>query len=152
MPDVPADDASYSGLLEPVSGKWKPELRKIDWWGAPGAWGYCRTALALQHNYLADLPQGKAFEAQLAYQRVVPGYTWLMNDQPPDLTVRHAVRESSLAVDIPYTSDLCSMTTGLGKLVLTSLRIGENLNQDPAADIIMENILAELIAGDSHNA
>jgi hypothetical protein len=29
----------FSDLLEPVSGKWKPELRKIDWWGSPGAWG-----------------------------------------------------------------------------------------------------------------
>jgi hypothetical protein len=44
------------------------------------------------------------------------------------------------------------VTTGSGKLVLTSLRIGEHLNEDPAADTILENILAELMAGDTNNA
>ena len=152
MPSVPAPDANYSALLEPVSGKWKPELRKIDWWGAPGAWGYGRTALALEHAYLTGLPQGKAFEAQPAYQRIAPGYTWLMDGQPSDLLIGHAVRESNLAVDIPYPSDLCSMTAGSGKLVLTTLRIGEHLSKDPAADTILENILADLIAGDNNHA
>jgi hypothetical protein len=152
MPSVPAPDANYSALLEPVSGKWKPELRKIDWWGAPGAWGYGRTALALEHAYLTGLPQGKAFEAQPAYQRIAPGYTWLVDGQPSDLLIRHAVRESNLAVDIPYPSDLCSMTAGSGKLVLTTLRIGEQLSKDPAADTILENILADLIAGDTNHA
>jgi hypothetical protein len=58
------------------------------------------------------------------------------------------VRESNLAVDIPYTSDLLSLPTGSGRLVLTSLRIGEHLNEDPAADTILEDIVAELIGGD----
>jgi Glycosyl hydrolases family 2, sugar binding domain len=152
MPSVPGNDASFSGLLEPVSGKWKPELRKIDWWGTPGAWGYGRTALALQDAYLTGLPQGKALEPQPVYQRIAPAYTWLMDNQPADLPIRHAVRESNLAVDIPYTSDLCSMSVGSGKLVLTSLRIGDHLNLDPAADKILENVLAELIIGNSHDA
>jgi hypothetical protein len=149
---APGSDASFSDLLEPVSGKWKPELRKIDWWGTPGAWGYGRTALALQHSYLAGLPQGKAFEPQPVYQRIAPAYTWLMNDQPPDLQIRHAVRESNLAVYVPYTSDLFSIPTGSGTLVLTSLRVGDHLNEDPAADKILENILAELLAGNPHDA
>jgi hypothetical protein len=152
MSGTPASGASFSDLLEPVSGKWKPELRKIDWWGTPGAWGYGRTALALEHTYLTGLPQGKALEPQPAYQRIAPAYTWVMDNQPPDMPIRHAVRESNLAVDIPYTSNLCSIPAGSGKLVLTSLRIGDHLNDDPAADKILENILAELITGNSHNA
>jgi hypothetical protein len=152
MPSTPLPAASYSELLEPVSGKWKPELRKIDWWGTPGAWGYGRTALALQHTYLTGLPQGKAFEPQPVYQRIAPAYTWVMDNQPPELVIRHAVRESNLAIDIPYTSNLCAIPTGSGTLVLTSLHIGDFLNEDPAADKILENILAELTAGNTHNA
>jgi hypothetical protein len=148
---APGAEPTFSDLLEPVSGKWKPELRKIDWWGSPSAWGYTRTALALQHEYLAGLPQGKALESQPVYQRIAPGFTWLVNDQPPALQIQHAVRESSLAVDMPYTSDLFSVSSGLGTLVLTSLRIAQYLNQDPAADTILENVVAQLI-GETHVA
>lgn len=150
-PVAPGAEPTFSDLLEPVSGKWKPELRKIDWWGSPSAWGYTRTALALQHDYLAGLPQGKALESQPVYQRIAPGFTWLLNDQPPALQIQHAVRESSLAVDMPYTSDLFSVSSGLGTLVLTSLRIAQYLNQDPAADTILENVVAQLI-GETHVA
>lgn len=132
---------SYSDLLEPVAGSWKPELREIGWWGAPGAWGYSRAPLALQHDFLEGLPQAKPLEAQPAYQRVAPRFTWLMNGAPLGLRATHAVREANLAVDMPYSSDLMSISVGSGTLVLTSLRIGEHLGQDPAADKIMENIL-----------
>lgn len=63
---------SFSPLMEPVISDWKPELREISWWGSPGAWGYSRTALALQHSFLEGLPQAVALEAQPAYQRVAP--------------------------------------------------------------------------------
>jgi hypothetical protein len=142
----------YSDLLEPVSGGWKPELRKIDWWGSPGAWGYARTALALEDEFLKGLPQGNALEAQPAYQRVAPQYTWVMNDQPQGLQIRHAVREFNLALDMPYTSDLLSLAVGQGTLVLTSLRLAEHLDQDPAADRILENILTELTHGEAYHA
>jgi hypothetical protein len=99
----------------------------------------------LQHHYLAGLPQGKALEAQPVYQRIAPSFTWLMNDPPVDLPIRYAVRESNLAVDMPYTSDLLSVPSGSGTLVLTSLRIAQYLNQDPAADMVLENIVGELI-------
>lgn len=135
---------SSSEHLEPLDGNWKPELRQIGWWGAPSAWGYTRTALALQHPYLDRLPQAKALEAQAEYQRVAPAYTWVMNDPPQNLTMSHAIRESSLAVDMPYSSDLFSLSVGSGHLVLTSLRIAQYLNLDPAADIILENIISEL--------
>ena len=131
----------YSDLLDPLIKNWKPELRKIDWWGAPSAWGYTRTALALRHPFLDGLPQAKAFEAQPVYQRIAPQFTWLMNDQPQDIQISHAVMESSLAVDIPYTSDLFSVPVGQGILILTSLRIGDYLGIDPASDKVLENIL-----------
>ena len=38
---------SYSERMPALAEDWKPELRKIDWWGAPSAWGYTRAALAL---------------------------------------------------------------------------------------------------------
>ena len=143
----------YSELLEPLAGDWKPELRKIDWWGSPSAWGYTRTALALKHGYLTGLPQGKALEAQPEYQRVAPAYTWVMNDPPSSIGMNHAVRESSLAVDMPYSSDLFSVTVGSGQLILNSLRIAQHLNHDPAADRILENILSESNKpGSSHAA
>jgi hypothetical protein len=151
----PADgDAipSYSDLLEPISGGWKPELRKIDWWGSPGAWGYARTALALKDDYLKGLPQGKSLEAQPAYQRVAPQYTWVMNNQPKGLEIRHAVREFNLALDMPYASDLLSLAVAQGTLILTSLRLTEHLDQDPAADKILENILTELTQDGVHHA
>lgn len=149
----PATPTSYSELLEPLAGTWKPELRKIDWWGAPSAWGYTRTPLALQHAYLAGLPQAKALEAQPEYQRVAPAYTWVMGDVPSATRVSHAVRESSLAVDMPYSSDLFSVCVGSGAVVLNTLRIAQFLNRDPAADLILENIVCEISKrGNDHAA
>jgi hypothetical protein len=144
--------ASFSELLEPLAGSWKPELRKIDWWGAPSAWGYTRTPLALQHAYLKGLPQAKALEAQPEYQRVAPAYTWVMGDVPPSIRISHAVRESSLAVDMPYSSDLFSVTVGSGAIVLNTLRITQYLHRDPAADLILENIVCEICERGNHHA
>lgn len=144
---------SYSELLEPLAGNWKPELRKIDWWGAPSAWGYTRTPLALKHDFLAGLPQAKALEAQPEYQRVAPAYTWVMGNPPSSIAVSHAVRESSLAVDMPYSSDLFSVAVGSGAIVLNTLRILPHLQRDPAADRILENILCEVCKrGNDHAA
>ena len=75
-----------------------------------------------------------------------------MNDQPQGLQIRHAVREFNLALDMPYTSDLLSLAVGQGTLVLTSLRLAEHLDQDPAADRILENILTELTQGEAYHA
>ena len=61
------------------------------------------------------LPQAKALEAQPEYQRVAPAYTWVMGDQPSSLAISHAVRESSLAVDMPYSSDLFSVRLRFGR-------------------------------------
>ncbi len=141
---VPGSYRSYSGLLKPVSGRWKPELRAISWWGTPGAWGYSRTALALQHPFLEGLPQAVALEAQPAYQQIAPQYTWVLDGQPQLTQVRHAVVESNLAVDGPYTTDLCTVSWGKGTLVLNTLHLGKNLGSDPAADRILENILKDL--------
>jgi hypothetical protein len=135
---------SFSPLLEPVIGEWKPELREITWWGSPGAWGYSRTALALKHPFLEGLPQAVALEAQPAYQRVAPKFTWLMTGAPELANVDSAVVESSLHVDAPYTADLFSIASGKGTLVLNTLHLAENLNSDPAADRILENILQNL--------
>jgi hypothetical protein len=135
---------SYSSLLEPISGEWKPELRLIDWWGSPGAWGYSRAALALQHSFLEGLPQAVALEAQPAYQRVAPRYTWVMTGQPALVHAERAVVEFSLGVDAPYTSDLFSLSWGQGTLVLNTLHLAEYLDVDPAADRILENIIRTL--------
>jgi hypothetical protein len=144
---------SFSELLEPLAGNWKPELRKIDWWGAPSAWGYTRTPLALRHAYLNGLPQAKALEAQPEYQRVAPAYTWVMGDIPSSIRISHAVRESSLAVDMPYSSDLFSVGVGSGAIVLNTLRIAPYLHRDPAADLILENIVCEICKqGNDHAA
>ena len=132
---------------KPVVGDWKPELRRISWWGEPGAWGYARTVLALNHEFLAGLPQAVPFEAQPAYQRIAPEYTWVLKGQPEGLTLDRAVLESSLHVDIPYTSDLMTVSSGKGKLILTTLRIAEHLGTDPAADRILENILSTITGG-----
>jgi hypothetical protein len=140
--DIP--NLSYSTLLEPISGEWKPELRMIDWWGSPGAWGYSRAALALQHPYLDGLPQSVALEAQPAYQRVAPRFTWVMTGQPELAQVDRAVVEFSLGVDAPYTSDLFSVSWGKGTLVLNSLHLAEHLDDDPAADRIVQNIITAL--------
>jgi hypothetical protein len=131
---------------------WKPELRKIDWWGAPSAWGYTRTALALEHPFLQGLPQAKPLEAQPEYQRIAPMFTWVMNRPPSSAGVRHAVRESSLAVDMPYSSDLFSASIGSGQLVLNTLRIAQYLDKDPSADILLENIICECAKQGSDNA
>jgi hypothetical protein len=135
---------SYSPLLEPISGEWKPELRLIEWWGSPGAWGYSRAALALKHPFLEGLPQAVALEAQPAYQRVAPRFTWLMTGQPELVQVERAVVEFSLGVDAPYTSDLLSVSWGKGSLVLNTLHLAEHLDEDPAADRILQNILQTL--------
>jgi hypothetical protein len=132
---------SYSGLLEPIMGGWKPELREISWWGSPGSWGYSRTALALQHPFLEGLPQAVALEAQPEYKRIAPQFTWLMTGVPTLAAVDSAVVESSLHVDLPYTADLFRVVCGQGTLVLNTLHLAENLNTDPAADRILENIL-----------
>jgi hypothetical protein len=134
---------SYSERMPALAEDWKPELRKIDWWGAPSAWGYTRTALALQHPFLEGLPQAKPLEAQPEYQRVAPAFTWVMNRPPTSTKIRHAVRESSLAVDMPYSSDLFSVSLGSGHLVLNTLRIAPYLGRDPVADILLENIICE---------
>lgn len=131
----------YSGLLEPVAGEWKPELRRIDWWGSPGAWGYGRAPLAMVHPFLDGLPQGVAFESQPEYQRVAPQHTWVLSGQPDNLAISSAVLESCVHVDLPYTSDLLSVQIGKGTLVLSTLRIAEYIGIDPAADRILENIL-----------
>ncbi|HWH57109.1 MAG TPA: hypothetical protein VN682_05720 [Terriglobales bacterium] len=128
-------------MLEPVSRKWKPELREIAWWGNPGAWGYGRTALALRHRFLEGLPEGVALEAQPEYQNVVPQYTWVLSDKPDGIGLDRAVVESNLEVDLPDTSDLFSMPFGKGRLVLNTLHIAERLNSDPAADRILKNII-----------
>jgi hypothetical protein len=132
---------SYNNLLGPVVGGWKPELRKISWWGSPGAWGYSRTALALQHPFLEGLPQAVALEAQPEYKRIAPQFTWLMTGVPALAAVDSAVVESSLHVDTAYTADLFRVVCGQGTLVLNTLHLAENLNTDPAADRILENIL-----------
>jgi len=134
-------DRTYSELLEPVSGNWKPKLVEISWWGNPGAWGYSRTALALMSPYLKGLPQAVALEAQPAYQRVAPKYTWRLDGRPESVPVGRAVVESSLNVDTAYTSDLFSMPFGEGVLVLSTLHLAEYLSADPAADRILENIV-----------
>ncbi len=144
---------SFSELLDPLAGSWKPELRKIDWWGAPSAWGYTRTPLALRHAYFNGLPQAKALEAQPEYQRVAPAYTWVMGDVPSSMEISHAVRESSLAVDMAYSSDLFSVAVGSGAIVLNTLRIVPQLHHDPAADLILENIVGEICKrGNDHAA
>ena len=135
---------SFSPLLEPISGEWKPDLRLIDWWGSPGSWGYSRAALALEHPFLEGLPQAVALEAQPAYQRVAPRFTWLMTGQPELIHVDRAVVEFSLGVDAPYTSDLFSVSWGKGTLVLNTLHLAEHLDTDPAADRILQNILRTL--------
>jgi hypothetical protein len=135
---------SYSSLLEPISGEWKPDLRLIDWWGSPGAWGYSRAVLALQHPFLEGLPQAVALEAQPAYHRVAPRFTWLMTGQPELVHVERAVVEFSLGVDAPYTSDLFSVSLGKGTLVLNTLHLAEHLGTDPAADGILQNIIRTL--------
>jgi hypothetical protein len=135
---------SYSSLLEAISGEWKPDLRLIGWWGSPGAWGYSRAVLALQHPFLEGLPQAVALEAQPAYQRVAPRFTWVMTGQPELVHVERAVVEFSLGVDAPYTSDLFSVSCGRGTLVLNTLHLAEHLDADPAADRILENILKTL--------
>lgn len=146
---VPADpavrprDQNFAALLDPVFGGWKPTLRLTDWWGSPGMWGYARTALALRHHFLDGLPQAVALEAQPAYQRLAPLYTWVLTGCPKDVAIDRAVAESSLNVDIPYTVDLFSLPLGKGRLILTSLRIAPNLNVDPAADRILENIIRD---------
>ena len=134
---------SYSERMPALAEDWKPELRKIDWWGAPSAWGYTRTALALQHPFLAGLPQAKPLEAQPEYQRLAPVFTWVMNRPPASTLIRHAVRESSVAIDMPYSSDLFSASIGSGQLVLNSLKIVQHLGHDPGADILLENLLRE---------
>jgi hypothetical protein len=45
-----------------------------------------------------------------------------------------------------------SLAVGQGTLVLTSLRLAEHLDQDPAADRILENILTELTQGEAYHA
>lgn len=135
---------SCSPLMKTVIGGWKPELREISWWGTPGAWGYSRTALALQHPFLEGLPQAVALEAQPAYQRVAPEYTWFLASVPELANIDTAVVESSLHVDAPYTADLLSVTSGEGRIVLNTLHLAENLDTDPAADRILENILLTL--------
>ena len=119
----------------------------IDWWGSPGAWGYSRAALALEHTYLEGLPQSVALEAQPAYQRVAPRFTWVMTGQPELAQVDRAVAEFSLGVDAPYTSDLFSISWGKGTLVLNTLHLAENLDDDPAADRILQNIITGLTSG-----
>ena len=140
------EGANFAEGLWPLDEGWRPELRQISWWGSPGAWGYGRTALALQSPFLEGLPQAVALEAQPEYQMVAPHFTWTMQGRPQDLDMRHAVMEDNLAVDTPYTSDLFSLPLGAGKLVLTSLRIVPGLNTDPAADRILENIVNELLS------
>jgi hypothetical protein len=142
----------YSSWLQPLAAGWKPELRTISWWGRPGSWGYARTALALNHPFLAGLPQAVALEAQPVYQRVAPKHTWLLSGKPEDIDLDRAVVESCLHVDIPYTTDLVSIPFGKGSLVLNTLRIVENLGADPAADRILENILTNLTRGSNHAA
>ncbi|HEX4022147.1 MAG TPA: hypothetical protein VHX63_13455 [Acidobacteriaceae bacterium] len=144
---------SYSPLMGPVIGNsptipdypgWKPVLKAISWWGSPGAWGYSRTALALQHPFLEGLPQAVALEAQPAYQRVAPRYTWDITGAPELAEVDSAVVENALNVDGPYTADLFSVTSGEGRMVLNTLHLAENLDTDPASDRILENILLVL--------
>jgi hypothetical protein len=107
----------------------------------------------LQHAYLAGLPEAKALEAQPEYQRVAPAYTWVMGEPPSSLRISHAVRESSLAVDMPYSSDLFSVEVGSGAIVLNTLRIVQFLGRDPAADLILENIVCEICKrGNDHAA
>jgi len=131
----------YSSLMEPVVGDWKPELRSVTWWGKPGSFGYGRTALALEHPFLEGLPRGVAFDAQPLYQRVVPRYTWVLDGQPSGLRLSRAVVQSTVHVDMPYTSDLFSFACGKGDVVLNTLRLAEHLDSDPDADRILENIL-----------
>ena len=131
----------YSDLLMPLDGDWKPELRRIHWWGKPGYWGYGRAALALEHMFLNGLPQGVALEAQPEYQRVAPGYTWLLTDKPDSVPITSAVVEFCVHVDLPYSSDLMTLNVGEGAMVLNTLRIVEHLDKDPAADRILENLI-----------
>jgi hypothetical protein len=130
--------------MEPIHGDWKPELRKISWWGQPGAWGYGRAALALEHPFLEGLPQGVPLEAQPAYQRIAPAHTWVLSEKPQEVSVDAAVLESCVHVDLPFTADLFSLRWGEGTMVLNTLYLVEYLNTDPAADRILENILAAL--------
>ena len=118
----------------------------------PGGWGYSRTALALNHPFLRGLPQAVPFETQTAYQRVAPRYTWLLDGKPDELMVDRAVVESSLHSDRPYSSDLFCIPSGNGKMVLTSLRIAQFLDVDPAADRILENILMSIMGGQENAA
>jgi hypothetical protein len=140
QPSEDLPERSYSSLLEPISGDWKPDLR-LGWWGSPGGWGYSRAALALQHPFLDGLPQAVALEAQPAYHRVAPRFTWQMAGQPELVHVESAVAEFALNVDAAYTSDLCSISCGKGTLVLNTLHLAEHLGTDPAADRILENII-----------
>ena len=101
---------------------------------------------------MQGLPQAKPLEAQPEYQRLAPMFTWVMNRPPSSARVRHAVRESSLAVDMPYSSDLFSASIGSGQLVLNTLRIAQYLDKDPSADILLENIICECAKQGSDNA
>jgi hypothetical protein len=145
--DPETKEPYYSSWLQPLSGGWKPGLRPISWWGQPGACGYSRTALALNHRFLAGLPQAVPLEAQPVYQRIAPKFTWLLSGQPEGIILDRAIVESSLHVDLPYTTDLASVPFGKGTLILNTLRIVENLGTDPAADRILENILTNLTGG-----
>ena len=76
-----------------------------------------------------------------------------MGDVPSSTRISHAVRESSLAVDMAYSSDLFSVAVGSGTVVLNTLSIAQNLHRDPAADLILENILCEICKrGNDHAA
>lgn len=98
---TPSRERQYSGLLEQIAGSWKPELRQISWWGAPGAWGYSRVALTLRHRFLDGLPQAGHWKRSPAYQRIAPKYTWLLEGKPGSVGVDAAVLEASLNVDMP---------------------------------------------------
>lgn len=70
--------------------------------------------LGVPYKDMARRDQAVALEAQLAYQRVAPKFTWLMTGAPELAGVDSVVVESSLHVDAPYTADLVSVRSREG--------------------------------------
>ncbi len=119
------DDRTHWLPLEP-----KGELRRM------ANWVYLKDEWAVRHPIFDGLPAGGLMDYGY-YREIIPDDVWVGQDDPQEV-VAGAINTSQ-----DYASGLLVAVygRGAGRLVLSSLRIRENLGTHPAAERLLRNML-----------
>jgi len=139
-----ASDAPFVDTAKRVGAEVMQYFPAIDGWRPDPRlprWGYGGMRYVTTHPIFAGLPTGCAIGETDVYARVCAADSFGIDDAPESVQLDWpVVYANSEALD-PYRADVITLRYGKGRIVLTTMNLVPNLDEDPAADRIVLNII-----------